>query len=190
MTLYALLIFVHVVSAVTLFSALAIEAVSVARLTRSQTPTDAGVWMELLRVPDRLGPIAMLTTLGSGIWMMALGWGPQPWLTGAFIGFIAMGVVGGVLSGRRLRRFRNALAGASGPSPAEALRSIRSSSALLTSLRLRIGIGVGILGLMTIKPANTVTAAIILSAGVALALLVAAIPFPARRSAAGETTQA
>ncbi len=65
MTLYQLLVFLHVLGGVGIFVALGIESVSLSRLQSSAAPVEARVWMGFLKVPGRLGPIAMLTLVAS-----------------------------------------------------------------------------------------------------------------------------
>jgi hypothetical protein len=182
MNSYVLFVFTHVLAAMGVFAALGIEAVSLGRLRRAETPAEAAFSMALLAVPARLGPIAMLVTLGSGVWMMAKSWGQEPWIVSAFVGLVGMAVVGGVGSGRRIRRLRDAVAGERGPGLSDAFRSMRSSLALTASLRLRMAIGIGIVGLMTIKPPDVATASLILATGV-LSGVLASVPLTTRRRA-------
>jgi hypothetical protein len=175
MSLYQFLIFIHVLAAVGLFVAIGIEAVSLARLRRAETPADARVWLGLFRLPGRLGPVAMLTVLASGAWMMKVSWGYQPWIAGALLAVVAMAVIGGAVSLRRMRRLRAALAAETGPGLSNATRAARSGPALVNSLRIRIALGVGILGLMTMKPSDHPTAILVLVTAVAAAL-VASLP--------------
>ncbi len=168
MNVYPFLIFVHVLGAVGIFAAIAIEAVSLGRLQGAETPADARVWVSLLALPWRLGPIAMVATLASGIWMMAMGWGLQPWLVSALVGLVGMAVAG-VVSLRRTRRLRAFGAEPQSEFP-DAFRSLRSGRTLSASLRLRIALGVGILGLMTVKP-GAAGSWLILAAAAAAALI-------------------
>jgi len=174
MSLYQFLIFIHVLGAVALFVAIGIEAVALGRLRRAETPADARVWLGLFRLPGRVGPIAMLTALASGAWMMKVSWGYQAWIAGALAAMVGMAVIGAVVSLRRMRRLRAALHAESGLSEA-----LRSSPALVTSLRLRIALGVGILALMTTKPSDHATAILVLATAV-LAALAASIPLATR----------
>jgi hypothetical protein len=180
MTLYQLLVFLHVLGGVGIFVALGIESISLSRLQSAAAPVDARVWMGLLKMPGRLGPIAMLTTLVTGMWMMAQAWGRQPWMVSAFVGLVGMAALGGVISLRGARRLRVALAGETGPELTIGFRSIRSGTALTASLRLRIAIGIGILGLMTTKPGAA--GSLFIMAAAALSGLVSSIPFKALRS--------
>ena len=174
MSLYQFLIFIHVLGAMALFVAIGIEAVALGRLRRAETPADARVWLGLFRLPGRVGPIAMLTALASGAWMMKVSWGYQAWIAGALAAMVGMAVIGAVVSLRRMRRLRAALHAESGLSEA-----LRSSPALVTSLRLRIALGVGILALMTTKPSDHATAILVLATAV-VAALAASIPLATR----------
>ena len=184
MTAYPFIVFVHVIGAVGIFATIAIETV-VAR--KAPAGGDARgstrVWMSLLALPWRLGPIPMSATLASGIWMMAVSWGPQPWLVSAFVALVGMAVAS-VVSLRRTRRLRAALA-AEPPSELP----LRSGQALTASLRLRIALGVGILGLTTVKP-GAAGSWRILAAAAAAGLIASIGPLAARRSRACATTAA
>jgi small-conductance mechanosensitive channel len=152
MDLYPSLLFLHVLGAIALFAAIAVEAVSLAALDRTEDSADARTWVGRLTVPFRLGPPAMIVILVSGIGMMAMGWGRQAWLVAAFIGLVAMGAIGGLVSIRGIRRLRAALASEIGPTVSDAFRSVRSQTALGASVVLRLTIGIGIVALMSFKP--------------------------------------
>lgn len=175
LNLYQLLVFLHVLGAVGIFVALGIESISLGRLRSAVAPGDARLWVDLLKVPSRLGPAAMITAVAAGIWMMAQGWGRQPWIVGSVAGLAGMVALGGVISLRGTRRLRSALAGETGPELSDAFRSIHTGTALTASRRLRIAIGIGILGLMTIKP--DAAGSWLMLAAAALSGLVASIPF-------------
>src|SRR5690242_16227868 len=115
LNLYQLLVFLHVLGAVGIFVALGIESISLGRLRSAAAPGDARLWVDLLKVPSRLGPAAMITAIAAGMWMMAHGWGRQPWIVSSVAGLVGMVALGGVISLRGTRRLRSALAGESGP---------------------------------------------------------------------------
>ena len=133
-----------------LFAALGIETVAVRRLQRAPTVDEARTWSGALREGGRVGLIAMVTLLIAGVWMMAIRWGPEPWVVVSLAGVGLMAILGGTLTRRAMRRL--------GSSPAEgsvrlptAVQTIIGRS-LVVSLWLRVAIAVGILGLMTVKP--------------------------------------
>jgi hypothetical protein len=74
MDLYPLLIFLHLLGGVGLFIGLGIEVVAVRRLQRTVTADQARTWMGLLGEAVRIGPVAMVTILIAGVWMMAIRW--------------------------------------------------------------------------------------------------------------------
>jgi hypothetical protein len=189
MSVYPFLVFIHVLGAVGTFAALTIEIVSLGRLRRAETPSDAHIWTGLLAMAFRLGPLAMVTTLVSGLGMMAMGWGRQPWLVSAMIGLVGMAVLGGFLSIRPVRQLRAALTFESMSELSNAFRSVRSGKALIASLRLRIAIGVAILGLMTFKP-DAAGSSLILATGIVAGLVASFVPFAKRRSQPVEATEA
>lgn len=172
MNIYPILVFIHVLGGVLLLAALAVEAVALAGLRRAETPQEAQAAMRMLAIPARLGPLGMLPMLGAGIWMMVRWWGPQPWIQTALVAVIAMGVLGGAVTGRRVRRLRTALSAETSAGVSPASRSLRSSRALTTSLHLRVAIAVGILGLMTLKPGMSLSL-VILAGALAAGLLTA-----------------
>jgi hypothetical protein len=110
MSVYPFLVFLHVLGAMGLFAAIAIEAVALGRVRQADAPAGVREGMAVLAQNERLGGIAMLTLIASGAWMMATTWGHQWWIASAFIGIIGMGVAGGAVSSRRIRRLRAALA--------------------------------------------------------------------------------
>ena len=150
MELYSVLIFAHVVGAVSLFAALGIEVAAFRRLRGVAAAGQARTWMGPLRDAGRLGPAAMVTILVAGVWMMALRWGPEPWIITALVGLVVMAVLGAALTRRAMGRLGALLVRESQQLP-EDLRPLVEGP-LRISLLLRLAVAVGILGLMTLKP--------------------------------------
>lgn len=180
MYVYSTLVFIHVLGGVGVYVALGIEAVALGRFQRAVTPAEAGTWLRVLAIPGRLVGAAMLLALGSGIWMMVLAWGQRPWALAAFVAMVAMGIAGGGVTGRAMRRLGAALQAEGGASLSGAFHAAAASAALTASFRLRIALGLGILGLMTLKPEAGGAAAILAAA--AVGGLVACVPLAAGRS--------
>jgi uncharacterized membrane protein len=172
MSAYTLLVFLHVVAAVLMFAAWAVETVVIAQL---RTAPATGSWRILLRLRARwgmTGRAAMLGALATGIWMMLLRWmvpgsGPLPWMAGSFVALITIIGVGLVLERRVAPRLRE-LAADDENAAADALRA--TSRVLAVSLMLRSALGIGILGLMTAKP-GAVASLAILSGSLAAGLI-------------------
>ena len=149
---YQVLVFLHVLGGMGIFVALGIEALALGRLRQANTPAGVRMSMGLLAAPRRLGPIAMLVTLAAGIWMMAVLWGPEPWIQASFAGLVVAAVLGGLVSRRGVRRLGMALQAETGTELSATALALRSSPGLLVPFWVRGAIGVGILALMTMKP--------------------------------------
>lgn len=170
MSTYSLLVFLHVLGGVGIFVSLGIEALALPRLRGAVTRTEAGTWLGMLAWPRRIGSVSMLAMLATGIVMMLDAWGPQPWIQTALITVVLAGVTGGVITGRGMRRIGAAFAGETEERLSPAFRSALAGAALTVSLRLRLAAAVGILGLMTIKPALA-GSVVIMAAAITVGLL-------------------
>lgn len=147
-----------------LFATLASESAWLRMLRLAETPAGASAAIRLLGGPPILGPLSMVTLLASGIAMMVMSWGHQAWIVVAFAGIVAMGALGGAVTGRRVRKLRTALEAGNGSEVLDAFRAGRSMAALSASLRIRIAIGIGVVALMTAKPASYATSLLVLAA--------------------------
>jgi hypothetical protein len=185
MTSYNLLVFLHVLGAVGIFAAWGMETVVLGQLRHAATVDQARSWTALRGRWRRTGPIAMLTTLATGLWMMRFGWGHQPWIATAFVGLILIVFIGVTFE----RGAAPGLAAALGDRPERLQSSLRDTHGwLATSLTLRIAIGIAILGLMTAKPDALgslviLAAAIVLGVGMTLGFARRGLEPPATASA-------
>jgi hypothetical protein len=141
----AVLLFLHILGAVTLFAVWGMEALIVGRLRRAATADEARVWIALAGRRNPLAPLAMVTILGTGIALMVGRWQHQAWTATALAALVAMGIVSSILA----RRARGSLGDAEA---IEVERSRAMGEALSRSLALRISGGVGVLALMVAKP--------------------------------------
>jgi len=150
MTVYAIVLFLHIMGALGFFVALGLEWISLLSLRRASTNELAREW---LRTLDRLrwvGPASMGLLLLSGAYMMHTVWGAVAWIIIALAAMVLM-VVPGVFTGRRLAALGRAIASESGAlSPAFRQRLLEPI--LWASIQTRVGIAVGIVFLMTVKP--------------------------------------
>ncbi|HET9984450.1 MAG TPA: hypothetical protein VFQ38_12710 [Longimicrobiales bacterium] len=166
MDLFLLLVFFHVLGAVGMFAAWGIEAVALGQLRRVATADQARAWMGLRRNAAPLGAGGMLSALVTGLWMMGVRWGPRPWMMAALAGLVIIVVIGVAFDRRATPRLLAALAGRPERLPA----IVHAAHATLAaSLRLRVALGVAILGLMTLKPGVPGSLAV-LAAGLMLGL--------------------
>jgi hypothetical protein len=150
MTLYSVVLFVHVVSALGVFAALSLEDVGLIHLRKATTATEARLWIEFAPGLPALAIGSLVFLLLSGIFMTAQmsGW-TLAWPRVALGALILIGPLGAV-TGRRMRAIRLASA-ASAPNEFDLLAKLRDPL-LKYSMNLRIALVLGIVLLMTAKP--------------------------------------
>ncbi len=148
--LYSLVLFLHVIGALGLFVALGIEWTILRNLPRATTAREARGWLGPFRVLRRIYPLSFVAILVSGIYMMAVSWGEAPWIVLGLFGLLALPALG-QMTGRRMRRLGPALGEAQGEVE-DSMRIRLADPILRLSLLLRIGLAVGIIFLMTVKP--------------------------------------
>ena len=114
----------------------------------------------------------MLVLLIAGFYMTAVAWGGVAWITVAFGSLIVLGVLGGVLTGPRMAAIRHSMGEETGTiSPT--LYQLIHHPLLSLSIRLRIAMVLGIVFLMSVKPAlveSLVTMGVAIVLGLLLAL--------------------
>ena len=148
--LYSIALFLHVLGALGLFIALGVEWTSLRNLPRATTVGEARGWLGLFLLLRRIYPWSFVTILLTGIYMMAVSWGGAPWIALGLLAMLAIPALGAGMTARRVREI--------GPTLGEAdqldisLRTRLTDPILRLSLRLRIGLAVGIVFLMTVKP--------------------------------------
>ncbi|HEY2849830.1 MAG TPA: hypothetical protein VGI97_08130 [Gemmatimonadaceae bacterium] len=140
----SLLLFVHVGSAMGMVAALGIESVLLRQLQRSSDATGLRTVMDDYRLIAPVGGASMLLLLLSGLYLATAYWGWKgAWIGAGFLGFILLGAIGGMLTGRSLSGFRKAPDG---------VDKLQLHTKLRTSWLLRAWIFAGIVFLMTTKP--------------------------------------
>jgi hypothetical protein len=152
MTIYSLVLFIHVVSAIGMFIALAAEGPIVFRIRFAQSVEEARFFT---RAFQRLRVIAIPSFAGvlvAGMYM-ASKWGKGFfWIPLALGATLLIMLIGGLVTGIRMARLRKVLSGTENNVSIEALSALTRDSALLLSYGLRMGLGLGIVFLMTAKP--------------------------------------
>jgi hypothetical protein len=148
--LYSIALFFHVLGAVGLFVALGVEWTSLRNLPRATTVGEARGWLGLFLLLRRIHPWSFVTILVTGIYMMAVFWGGAPWIALGLLAMLAIPALGAGMTARRVRSIGPALGEASELDAS--LRTRLSDPIMRLSLRLRIGLAVGIVFLMTVKP--------------------------------------
>ncbi len=150
MTDYTIALFVHIVGALGMFVALALEWVAWAGLRRSATVQEARGWLGLLGVVRRVGPASLGLILVAGLYMTATVVGWTSWILVPLASFVVIAALGGI-SNRSLPAIERALQIETGPI-SDALRQRMSAPILAASVRVRTALALGIVFLMTTKP--------------------------------------
>jgi len=86
MSLYYAALFLHIVGALGLFAALALEWAGLSNLRRARTGGQFRDWAGLLQGLRRVGGPSGLTLIVTGIYLTVTRWGPQPWIILGLIG--------------------------------------------------------------------------------------------------------
>jgi hypothetical protein len=152
MTIYSAVLFIHVVSALGLFIALATEGAIFFRIRTSQGLQEAKFF---IRAFQRLRIIAIPSFLGilvGGLYL-AQKWGRGTfWIPFALGATLLIMLIGGLVTGRRVARLKKVLSSTENDVSIEAIATKTKDNALLMSYGLRAGLGLAIVFLMTAKP--------------------------------------
>jgi hypothetical protein len=160
MTLYSIALFLHVVGALLVFVTLTVEGIALRQLRRATTIEAAQAAAASLRLNRIVGPLSALGVLVPGLYMTATTWGWVAWIVVALVAYVAIAVLGAV-NGIRIQALERSQ---------ELLAGIRNPIFLISWLT-RVGIALGIVFLMTVKPAAAAAVlAMLLAAAVGAAL--------------------
>jgi hypothetical protein len=152
MTIYSTVLFIHVVSAIGLFIALAAEGAIVFRIRSAQSAEEARFF---IRVFQRLRIVAIPSFLGvlvGGMFLASKWGGGTYWIPLAMGATLLIMLIGGFVTGIRIARLEKVLSSDETDVSIEAISAKAKSNALLISYGLRMGLGTGIVFLMTAKP--------------------------------------
>jgi hypothetical protein len=181
MSVYGIAVFLHIVGALGIFAAIALDWAGLSNLRRATDTAQVQEWVRLLAAPRTVGGPAALLVLVSGIYLSATRWGPAGWILVALAGMVVVAALGGAIGGRRIPAIMQALPAESGP-VSTTLRGRLDDPALTVSLRVRTALLLGIVFLMSTRPSWGGSLA---AMGAALVLGIAAgVPaFGSRRAA-------
>jgi hypothetical protein len=173
---YPLVLFLHILGAFGLIAAITLEAIGLRGLRRAVRTEDALMWLGISRgLVLRLAPASLGLILVTGLYMTATTWGPKGWILVALASLVLLAVVGALGTGVRMARIGSAVGGASAGPLSDDLRRALRDPILLTSLRTRLAIVLGVVFLMTVKPPSLASVVVIILAA-AIGLLASQIP--------------
>src|SRR5258708_23749434 len=153
MNLYSIALFVHVVGALLLFVTLTVEGVALRQVSQAAARESARAGAAMLRLNRIGGPFSALGVLVPGVYMTVTTWGWVAWIVVALVSWLVIAVLGAVNGIRIL-----ALDRSSG-----LLVGIRNPLFLISWLT-RVGIALGVIFLMTVKPGAGIAVAAVLVA--------------------------
>jgi hypothetical protein len=164
MSLYSVALFLHVIGALLLFVTLTVEGIALRLLRRAATAAEATGASGMLRMNRVVGPISAIGVLVPGLYMTATRWGAVAWILVALISWALIAVLG-AFNGIRILGLQRSLAKV-GPSAMAQLRN----PLFLVSWLTRVGIALGVIFLMTVKPgALGAVIAVVIAAGAGMA---------------------
>jgi hypothetical protein len=163
MSVYTIVLFLHVLGALGMFAALGVEWAVAGPLRRATDVAQARPWITVLLSLGRVGGPSSGTILVTGIYMGMTNWGRQPWIGLSLLGLVFLALLAAGVSGRRVAAIARDLD--SGLTKSDSPLHRLQDPVLVVSLRLRTAVATGIVFLMTSKPA----------AGLALAAMGAAV---------------
>ncbi len=169
MNTFSIVLFVHVLSAMALFVAVALEGAILARIRSAQNIEEL---RQSVRSSGRLGAIygpAFLGILLGGIYLADQLHIRAVWVPLALGATLLMAVIGGIMTARKMSRLRKA---AEENNAFESLARIARGNTLSVSYGFRAGLAVGIVFLMSTTP-TLVPSVLALTIGSVLGILFA-----------------
>ena len=151
MTVFSVVLFLHLLGAVSLFIAYGIEWTASSLFRNASSPEQVRSWLRVFKVSPPLSGIGLGVVLLSGGYLASLsGAMKQGWIPATLIAIFIALVLGFALILPRMKRIRVALPSGNDPVSAQ-LRERLSDPVLLTAIRVRVMVVTGIVFLMAAK---------------------------------------
>jgi len=181
-TVFSVVLFLHLLGAVSLFIAYGIEWTASSLFRNASSTEQVRSWLRVFRVSPPLSGIGLGAVLLSGGYLASLsGAMKQGWIPATLIAIFIALVLGFALILPRMKRIRAALPSGNDPVSAQ-LRERLSDPVLLTAIRVRVMVVTGIVYLMAAK-ISLVPSLVALSIAIVLGLILS-IPTWSRTPAA------
>jgi xanthosine utilization system XapX-like protein len=148
-TTFSIVLFIHVISAMALFVAIALEGAILARMRSAENIDQL---RQSVRGSSRLGAIygpAFVGILLAGIYLAAQLHIRAAWIPLALGATLLIAIIGGIFTARKMSRLRKAAAANGAFEP---LAAIARGNTLAVSYGFRAGLAVGIVFLMSATP--------------------------------------
>lgn len=161
MRLYSVALFLHVVGAMLLFITLTVEGITLRYLRRATTADQVQVWGSVAGLTGVIGPISAILVIVPGLYMLATTWGWVAWIATGLVGWLLI-VVLGTFIGIRLNRGARTAAGQG--LTGRSLEASLGYPLLLALWQTLVAMALGIVFLMTVKPAGGLPALVLVVA--------------------------
>ncbi len=183
---YSLVLFAHLLTAITLFNGLVISHAALGRLRGAQRVEQVRDWLRTLGGMSYVFPVSGLLLMLTGFYMAhaAFRWN-DGWVIVAIIGLVSVFVLGGTANRAGFARLGAALAGVPNGPVSPALHAAACMPSVWLSLYLMTGTVTGILLIMVTKPAAVISAAIVVVGALTGGLVALPRVRAARADAAG-----
>ncbi len=155
MTIFSLVLFIHVLSAMALFIAIALEGFLLVRLRSARDRGELQFPVRAFRQPGRIYAPAFVGLLIGGIYLASQLGNRAAWIPLALGATLLIAVAGGLITGRKLSALRKMLT--TETDSLELLLQSVKSKALVVSYGFRAGLAVGIVFLMSTMPSLTLS---------------------------------
>ncbi|HET6218549.1 MAG TPA: hypothetical protein VFE27_16115 [Acidobacteriaceae bacterium] len=175
MSILSAVLFIHVLSAMTLFAAFALEAVVLLRIRSSLNVEHARVGVLSFHRLRGIAMPAFVGVLGSGLYLAYLYGGGTAWIPASLIAILLIMLVGGTVTGIRMAPLKKLLSTAGEAVAIKAILAKTQDRALVLSYGFRVGLAVGIVFLMTAKPGLRLSVGALAGAALAGVILVAGL---------------
>jgi hypothetical protein len=180
---YLIALFAHFLGLIGLFVGYGLEWVASSLLRRSVTADQSRSWLRIYKLSLPISGPGLLVLIISGGYMASLtGSMKQGWISASLLAILFALGIGFVFVLPRIKRIRAALPEGNVALPDATLTRLQDPM-LITLIRVRFLLALGIVYLMTAKPALLSTSLFILLAAIVVGMLCAATSWTTRSSA-------
>lgn len=181
---YAIGLFIHLLGMVGLFVGYGLEWTASSLLRRSTTSNQVRSWLSIYRLSLPIsGPGLLILIVSGGYLASVTGGMKQGWISAALIGIVFALGIGFVFILPKMKALRAALPEGDA-SLSEKGRSLVQDAMIVTLIRVRAILALGIVYLMTAKPESLATSLFILLGSVVAGMLCAAAAWGSRPAGA------
>jgi hypothetical protein len=152
MTILSAVLFIHVLSAMSLFVAFALEAAVLLRIRSSLNVEQARAGVLSFHRLRGIAMPALLGVLGSGLYLAYRYGGGTTWIPASLIAMLLVMLVGGTVTGIKMARLKRLVSRTEEAVAIEDILAQTQDRALVLSYGFRLGLAVGIVFLMTVRP--------------------------------------